>query len=516
MPDTYRVKLSDGRTVRVQSDAGPPSEADILAQLGGTTAAAPAPAAKPAEPSALQRFFKPAVGTDRLSDVPEGLIYSAKHPLDALGLVGGALWEGAKNDPVGMIPFVGHAKRIGEDLSAGNYAGATGEVANAALSWLLPKAGRLVGPAGRATAGLGGLVEDAGGAISREGLLKGLSKAAVAPIVEKTGQQLKRAGGAMAALEEATGAPAARAGAVPGRPAIVRPPGPRTRWFGNREVPGFSMPENFDVRSLEPPAAPMRPPPLGTLRGPADALRERVAPPPLGTLRGPVEVPPARPVPPPPLGELRGPVEAPPARPVAPPPLGELRGPVEAPPARPVAPPPLGELRGPVEVPPARPVAPPPLGELRGPVEVTPARPVAPPPLGELRGAPVEPPTPRAVAPPPLGAPRGVGDWLPSADSVTNLTEAIGGAAPSAEPSLKPLNQAVGKRVATPKASAPAAPAPSGTWVDAAREQIGRAQAMGVDVDPALLDAVAEAERAPATASRGPSRGARGRFGPKK
>src|SRR5215471_3249998 len=47
MPNTYRVTLSDGRTVRVTTDGGPPSEEDVYAQLGTTNA----PSAESPEPN---------------------------------------------------------------------------------------------------------------------------------------------------------------------------------------------------------------------------------------------------------------------------------------------------------------------------------------------------------------------------------------------------------------------------------------------------------------------------------
>src|SRR6516162_5909774 len=67
MPDTYQIKLSDGRTFNVTTEGGPPSEADVLANLDKLTTSTPSAVMQPSAGRGTQ--FDPELANRRFPSV---------------------------------------------------------------------------------------------------------------------------------------------------------------------------------------------------------------------------------------------------------------------------------------------------------------------------------------------------------------------------------------------------------------------------------------------------------------
>src|SRR5262245_2103885 len=261
MPDTYRVKLSDGRTVRVTTSGGPPSEADVMAQLSSGAGSRP-PAAAPPDDSFK---FNPDESTAHAMARYAGneLLGLVKSPRDALmGLIGmpGAVWKGWTQD----IPTLLRDPSLLTELpGVTKDALATVATHPEQLGSLLGQA--LIGKAVPATVARtpaalkwgGEFLEGTGSDIATHGLLKGLSKAAISPIVESTGRFVQRLGEPglgkrlINTLFERT---------APNRP-VAGPRGPRKRW-GSKEVP-YQMDPNAPTYPRWSTTEPPPPPPDG-------------------------------------------------------------------------------------------------------------------------------------------------------------------------------------------------------------------------------------------------------------
>jgi hypothetical protein len=142
MPQTYRVKLSDGREFDVATEGGPPSESDILANLDQHTApSAPAP-----EGSAVGRFASNAWEMVNPVTAVKGVYNAVTSPVQTgKAIIAGqgnqldkarqAFREGRYSEMVGhgaaaALPIVGPlAADAGEQIGAGDIAGGLGKAA---------------------------------------------------------------------------------------------------------------------------------------------------------------------------------------------------------------------------------------------------------------------------------------------------------------------------------------------------------------------------------------------------
>jgi hypothetical protein len=97
MPDTYQIKLSDGRTFNVTTEGGPPSEADVLANLDKLTTSTPSAVMQPSAGRGTQ--FDPELANRRFPSVlpiAGGIVGGlAGGPLVGAS-VGTAIGEGAR------------------------------------------------------------------------------------------------------------------------------------------------------------------------------------------------------------------------------------------------------------------------------------------------------------------------------------------------------------------------------------------------------------------------------------
>ncbi len=163
-PQTYRVTLSDGRTFNVTSEGGPPSEADVLARLGGNTssqlenlpevppqtvmhglATAVEPAWNAVKSLASALPIPEAVGGSGIIGGPKKLLkglaqaqwneYMKSKEAGDKGRVGEVIAHAA----AAALPVVGpwaanYAEQVGNELGTGDYVGAAGTtLGNAAL-----------------------------------------------------------------------------------------------------------------------------------------------------------------------------------------------------------------------------------------------------------------------------------------------------------------------------------------------------------------------------------------------
>jgi hypothetical protein len=179
---------------------------------------------QPAPGGIAERFLGRILPSTTPSDYVAGPLRALTHPIDSAKLI----YDAVKADPVGAVPVVGPLKRGVEDVAAGNYAGAAGDVVSATLPFALKG---VRAPTGRLVAGVGSIAEDIGsskpaqyaaGAGAYHGLMRGnvgeAAAAVAAPYaLRQAGKGLKLFG-RMIQPEET--------------PPLLRPPTGSTDWAG--------------------------------------------------------------------------------------------------------------------------------------------------------------------------------------------------------------------------------------------------------------------------------------------
>src|SRR5438132_8300332 len=173
------------RTVTLTGESAPTEQelSDIFATLAPAHAAArPEDFTDKAPPQTLGRFVGSAAAaalpSTTLSDYVEGPLYAVRHPLDAIGLLGGAIYRGSADQGrkaadaasrvvsaptvggkaaaasemvghgLGIIPIIGTpAASAGEQIGSGDIAGGLGTAAGLLGGQVAPEAVKAVAPA---------------------------------------------------------------------------------------------------------------------------------------------------------------------------------------------------------------------------------------------------------------------------------------------------------------------------------------------------------------------------------
>lgn len=160
MPQTYRIKLSDGREFDVQTEGGPPSESDVLSGLGGGEQAS-APPAGP-QGSAVGRFasnawdvLNPVAAVKGMYDAVTSPIETGKAmygaQMNQLDKAKQAFSEGRYSEMVGhgaaaALPLVGPvAAEAGEQIGAGDIAGGLGKMTGIVMPFGMASAAKRFG-----------------------------------------------------------------------------------------------------------------------------------------------------------------------------------------------------------------------------------------------------------------------------------------------------------------------------------------------------------------------------------
>jgi hypothetical protein len=141
MPQTYRVKLSDGREFDVATEGGPPSEQDVLAGLGGhrsdTTTTGPKGSAVGRFVSNAAEMLNPVAAVEGVYNAVTSPVQTGKAILtgqgNQLAKARQAFKEGRYSEMVGhgaaaALPILGPiAADAGEQIGAGDVAGGLGK-----------------------------------------------------------------------------------------------------------------------------------------------------------------------------------------------------------------------------------------------------------------------------------------------------------------------------------------------------------------------------------------------------
>lgn len=219
----YLVEMHDGRKFQVEADS-PPSEAEVLAHLGGETPAPAAPKGEP-EPDTFAGGFMRSLGDTAAKtgagileglnpiDAVGGLLNTVAHPIEAV--------KGVVNTvahPIETVKSLSDPETGGKAIGNLLLGGVTGRVLPHVPD-VAPKVGPAVSAAGRGVESFGKMLDRPSRYVGAWEMMtnptKGAAMLLAPPAVKATGRLIQRAGQAITPADAAPSVAAAAAEGVP-------------------------------------------------------------------------------------------------------------------------------------------------------------------------------------------------------------------------------------------------------------------------------------------------------------